>query len=79
MIIDYDTKPEKNLYLIGYQVLNIFNDLSINKIDVKVLYYKYVDATKSKISFNYFLYALDWLYLLDLIEVSKNAEIKKCY
>lgn len=79
MIIDFDLKPEKNVYLIGYQILDLFNNESMKKIDVKILYEKFVVVYDTRISFNYFLYALDWLYLIDLVEVTKNSEIKKCY
>lgn len=76
MLLPIDIKPDKSLYYIGSSILKILNKESLGSIDVTILFDKYIKASKSNISFNYFLYALDWLYILNLIEVTKENKIK---
>ena len=79
MILPIDNIPEKSLYVIGSQVLNIFKNDGRDVIDLNQLYDKYQKKFNQEISFNFFLYALDWLYILNLVELTDNHKIKKCY
>lgn len=79
MILPEDISPEKSLYAIGAKVIEILNSENFKKVDVWFLYEKYVKKSGENISFYYFLYGLDWLYLLGLIDNNSNSEIEKCY
>jgi hypothetical protein len=79
MIIPQDIKPEKSLYFLGSIVLTIFEEENNYSIDVEVLYYKFGDKFNEMISYSYFLYVLDWLYILNLIDYNKDNKIFKCF
>ena len=72
MILPYDISPDKSLYVIGAEVLGIFKEENSEKIDVKVLFDKLNQLRRNKVSFNYFLYALDWLFLTETIYSQEN-------
>jgi hypothetical protein len=80
MILPQDIAPEKSLYVMGSRVLEILNSQPHNIVDPKIVFDKYIFLYEgSKITYNYFLYALDWLYLLNAIELTESIKIKKCY
>lgn len=73
MIIRNDINPESNIYYLGaiflsriktHSVMNIENFLNLIVNDFP------------SISINQILYTLDWLYLLDLINLTKEGNIK---
>jgi len=77
VIVSKDTNPEKDLYYLGAQVLEVLASTDTSEVD-------YVDIfinLKSKIQITNSLYALslDWLYLLGAIEISKEGNIRKCF
>ena len=43
------------------------------------IYMNHLKRTSNDISFGYFMLTLDWLYLLNLVELTENGDIKKCY
>lgn len=79
MIIPIDIKPEKSLYVIGAKIVEVFNNESMGVIDIKILYEKFIKNYQENISFDYYLYALDWLFLIDLVKINKNSEVIKCF
>jgi len=78
MILPRELKPEKSLYVIGARILKILDSHPIGNIDVHLLYELFLKEYKGKTSFNYFLYGLDWLYILDSVKI-KNNKIQKCF
>ncbi|HHT8227559.1 ABC-three component system middle component 6 [Citrobacter sp. BNK-39] len=60
--------PSKSLYLLGGNILRILNDELQNKVSLDDLHDKY-ELTYGTISFPYFIYALDWLYIIDAIDL----------
>jgi hypothetical protein len=56
-------------------VLKESND---NEISPEEIYEKFSIVYPIKISYNYFIYSLDWLYIINLIDLEKN-KIKKCF
>lgn len=80
MILPQDTIPEKSIYVMGSRIIQILNKEPHNIIDPKIIYDKYtLIHPEIKISYNYFLYALDWLYILNAVDLTENLGIKKCY
>lgn len=79
MIIPIDIKPEKSLYVIGAKIMEVFNNESMGVIDIKILYEKFIKIYQENISFDYYLYALDWLFLIDLVKINKKSEVIKCF
>lgn len=76
MIIGKDVSPQNNVYHIGakiIQVLKMYDSDSINYFEV------YSDLNKiEKVSINLFSLALDWLYLLGVID-NKEGQLKRCF
>lgn len=79
MILPSDIKPEKCLYAIGSSVVDVLKRDSFGIINSELLYVKFSDIYPESVSYSYFLYALDWLYLLGLVEVTEKLEIKRCF
>ncbi|WP_374755871.1 ABC-three component system middle component 6 [Larkinella soli] len=79
MILPIDIKPEKSLYVIGSKILETLNSESMGIIDIQILYEKLAKNFPEKISFSYFLYALDWLFILGLISINSKSGIERCY
>lgn len=80
MILPQDISPEKSMYVMGSRILEILNKEPHKTVDPKLVYDKYNQLHSDiKITYNYFLYALDWLFLLNALELTENIRIKKCY
>lgn len=77
MIVSKDTNPEKDLYYLGAQILEVLASLNTKEID-------YIDLlrslkSKNQISNNLYALSLDWLFLLGAIDLSDEGNIKKCF
>ena len=80
MLLPQDVSPEKSLYVIGGQIIQAFNIYKRRIIEPKVLYDNYISLYNiDAISYSYFLYALDWLYIMGFIEVYNDTKIKRCF
>lgn len=80
MILPQDILPEKSLYVIGGRIIQILDSEARRTSDPKNLYDRYVKKhPEIELSYNYFLYALDWLFLLNLIKLTDDVKIEKCY
>jgi hypothetical protein len=80
MILPQDITPEKSMYVMGSRIIDILNKEPHNTIDPKLVYDKYnINHPETRITYNYFLYALDWLYILNAIDYTDKLGIKKCY
>lgn len=80
MILPQDIAPEKSMYVMGSRIIEILNREPHNVIDPKLVFDKYNQLhPETKITYNYFLYAIDWLYILNAIDITGSLGIKKCY
>jgi hypothetical protein len=80
MILYNEINPDRSLYAIGSEVIALLRNESADTVDVFVLYDKYRQKHKKNISVNYFIYALDWLYLINLIEFDETKnKLKRCF
>jgi len=80
MLLPQDVQPEKSLYVIGAQIINTFNSLGRRTVDIKTLYASFQSLhTTIEISFTYFLYALDWLYIIGFVDLYNGSKIKRCF
>ncbi|EOD9425627.1 ABC-three component system middle component 6 [Vibrio sinaloensis] len=77
MIINNVTEPKKSLYVIGANIVNIINVSKLDSIDPIELYKIYINKINS-ISITYFYLSLDWLYMIELIDVNHVGNIKLC-
>jgi hypothetical protein len=81
MIIDSTTVPENNIYAIGAEIISL---LSAEKkkggnISLEATYIIFLKLREGRtLSLEYFIYALDWLYLTGSVSVNDNNHIVLC-
>lgn len=73
MLVPDNTRPEDTIYFNGTKVLQVI--LDEKRLAITDLYV--ILKKKSDISFATMLLCLDWLYLIDCIEVN-NGEVVLC-
>ena len=78
MIIN-EAHTNLSIYRLGASLISILTNSPLEKFDVLYLYESFKKRTSNDISFGYFMLTLDWLYLLNLVELTENGDIKKCY
>lgn len=80
MIVPKNIRPEKSLYAIGATVISVLKKREVIEFDPEIVYRDFSSLYPIKISYNYFLYALDWLFLIGLINLNeKKNRIKRCF
>ncbi|MGB8193822.1 MAG: ABC-three component system middle component 6 [Chitinophagaceae bacterium] len=79
MILPQDIAPEKSLYVMGARIIDILRKEPHDTVDPKKVYDVYNTLHLENITYNYFLYAFDWLYILNIIELTENNRLKKCF
>lgn len=77
MIIDDIYEPQKSLYIIGGNILSAMMESSERTFDSIRLFNLY-NSGIHKVSITYFYLGLDWLYLLNAIEIDNFGNIKLC-
>ena len=75
MIVDSEKHPERNIYFIGAKQLELLRSRKNSEHDINDLFSTYNKKNRIKISFDYYLLGLDWLYLLGLIDSNENGNI----
>ena len=78
MILPRNIKPEYSLYFIGAQLLDTIKKQNTKDLDLFDLYQNHI-SLNHKCSFNQYLLAIDWLYLLDLVSLNKKGQLQKCF
>jgi hypothetical protein len=76
MILGKDIKPDRQIYSIAAHVLEVLQENSDDQLDFLDVF-EHVKF-KIKITFNTFMLALDWLFILGAI-TNKDGKIKKCF
>jgi len=77
MIIHDVSEPQKSLYVIGADILAELRASSDESID-PIRLFDLFNSRTNKVSITYFYFGLDWLYLLDVIELDSFGNIKLC-
>ncbi|RDL44976.1 hypothetical protein DN730_04990 [Marinomonas piezotolerans] len=77
MIIDDVSEPQKSLYVIGASIILVLRESNEKSVDPIRLFDLFHNRT-NKISLTYFYLGLDWLYLLNAIELDSFGNIKLC-
>lgn len=78
MIISQDIIPEKNLYYIGSQILQILR--ANDGITITALFDKYnslIPDNYRRIDMTSLLLAIDWLFIIDLLNYDKEKKAIK--
>lgn len=77
MIIDKNINPERDLYYLGGILIDALQKKDNKEIDYMDLY----DLVNNEKEITITLYSLtlDWLFILGLVDKTKNGKIKKCF
>lgn len=81
MIVSEDIKPDKSLYVIGAKIVQMLKREAMGVYDVYILYDKFITFTlqEEKVSFNYFIHAIIWLYLLGIVDINNENNLIRCF
>lgn len=79
MLITHSPTPDTSPYCIGAYLLRKITNTNIGLYDSLTLYEEFTEESNMKIGFNHFLYALDWLFLLGLVELDSTGKILRCF
>jgi len=80
MIAPRNIHPSKSLYAIGAAVMGVMINTEAKEVDPENVYKDFVAVYPVQISYSYFLYSLDWLFLAGLINLSEDKQkILKCF
>jgi hypothetical protein len=77
MLVAKYSNPEKSIYYQASLILDIIKKLSLNTIDSSELYLNVVKQ-KGNLSYSQYLLALNWLYLLGIIDLNNNGVLVVC-
>ncbi len=69
--------PNKSLYIIGAQIIDLISNNIQPSIGVILLHDKY-EENIGIISYPYFIYTLDWLFIIDAIKLNENGDLELC-
>ena len=76
MIIDRDTKPERQLYHQGGRLIGVLSDMPGRNVDLFTAF-EQINRQES-VSMGVFILTLDWLFLLEVVAY-KEGRIVKCF
>ena len=83
MLIDNSINPDLSIYVLWWKLINLIksNKKIWNEISVELLHSIFIDINSAdKINLEYFIYILDWLFILWLIENDySDNKIKICF
>lgn len=76
MIISKDTDPGRDLYYLGAEIIGCIDHHENSAVDYVFL----LDEVRKKVdvSSNLFSLGLSWLFLLDVVELTEEGDIRKC-
>jgi hypothetical protein len=77
MLLPKDINPTNTLYFNGALAIEAMNEVNGNSIDFFELYEKLKQS--NHLSFQSYIFALDWLYLIGSIKLGTKGKIKKCF
>jgi hypothetical protein len=77
MIVNKNINPERDLYYLGGNVIEVLNSYTKNEIDYFDLF---LSVNKSnEVSLSLYTLVLDWLFILGVIKKSNKGMIIKCF
>ena len=79
MILSNSLRPQHTIYYLGAILIKCIREHSSTTIDSIDLYESFKTKVKSKITFLQYMYTLNWLYLLDLVELNDKGDIVICF
>jgi hypothetical protein len=72
MILPIDIKPEQSLYYIGATAISVMKSQPFGRFQIDQLF-RLVQVSINSLSFQQFLFSLDWLFLVGLVESDEQG------
>lgn len=69
--------PDKSLYITGGNVLSILSSNIHGSMSVSYLFDVY-EKNYQAVSYPYFIYSLDWLFIISAIDLNENGDLILC-
>jgi len=79
MILSNSIKPNQTLYYLGGILISCLKEQPSQVIDSVKLFEVFKNSLSVKVTFTQYMFTLDWLYLLDMIEVNDEGDIIVCF
>lgn len=79
MILSNSIKPSQTLYFLGGVLISCLKDYPSQVIDSLKLFEIFKSSLSFKVTFTQYMFALDWLFLLDMVEVNEEGDIIVCF
>lgn len=79
MIISNSIKPQHTIYYLGAKLIECIQSQPSRVLDSILLFEKFQSFVPSKVSFVQYMYTLNWLFLLDLLELNDKGDIVICF
>ena len=79
MILPDYIEPQYCLYNTGANLLKTMMNEPYGIFDMDALYYKFSDESGGEFPYAQYIYSLNWLYLLGLVEITDSGDIKQCF
>ena len=79
MILSNSIRPNQTLYYLGGALISCLKNYPDQVIDSTKLFEIFKDSLSFKVSFTQYMFTLDWLYLLDMVEVNEDGDIIVCF
>jgi hypothetical protein len=77
MIVNKNINPERDLYYLGGNVIEVLNSYTKNEIDYFDLFL--LLNKSNELSLNLYTLVLDWLFILGVIKKGDKGMIIKCF
>lgn len=77
MLVSKYSNPEQSIYYQSAIILKVMKSCPSKFISPMELY-SYIKFTGSNLSISQYLFALDWLYLLDVMNINNDGMLKLC-
>lgn len=77
MIVSKGTKPEYSLYFLGAEILKAHKEIGMPMCDAFQLY-EIIKRSKVTYTYSQHLMALNWLFLLDAVNITANGRLAIC-
>ena len=77
MILPKDINPVNTLYFNGALVIKSLEQTNSEDIDFFELYKKLRES--NQLSFQSYIFAIDWLYLLGSVKINNKGLLEKCF
>lgn len=79
MILSDSAKPNQTLYFLGAKLLKCIKEKPYKKLDITPLFDDFCLSLDKSISFTQYIYTLNWLFLLDLIDLDEEGDVIVCF